>query len=77
MACAGDIQAIKEIADRIDGRAKIAIVGGEEDDAPVRTEIVWRVVDPREQLGPRYEAPRPGREDVPSNGAGRPAGWLD
>lgn len=33
----GDMQAIKEIAERLDGKVAQAIVGGDEDDAPVKT----------------------------------------
>lgn len=33
---AGDIAALKEIGDRIDGKVPQAIVGGSEDDAPIR-----------------------------------------
>lgn len=31
----GDVQSIKELADRLDGKVAQAIVGGDEDDAPV------------------------------------------
>ena len=31
----GDIQAIREVADRLDGKPKQAVVGGSEDDPPV------------------------------------------
>lgn len=33
---AGDVQAIKEIADRIDGKVPQGVIGGEEDDPPIR-----------------------------------------
>lgn len=35
-AAGGDVQAIKEVADRLDGKVAQAIVGGDEDDNPVR-----------------------------------------
>lgn len=42
----GDVQAIKEVADRLDGKAPQAIVGDDEHD-PLRIERVERViVDP-------------------------------
>lgn len=34
-AKAGDVQAIKEIADRLDGKVPQGIVGGDEDDSPI------------------------------------------
>jgi hypothetical protein len=42
-ASSGDLQAIKELADRIDGKVAQAIIGGEDGDPPVkitRIEIV-------------------------------------
>lgn len=41
-AMSGDVQAIKEIADRLDGKVPQAVVGGEEGDAPVQ--IVFKTV---------------------------------
>lgn len=41
-AKAGDINAIKEFGDRVEGKPKQAIVGGEEDDPPVNTSITIR-----------------------------------
>lgn len=43
----GDLQALKEFGDRMDGKPAQAIVGGDEGDNPVRTvsEIVIRAVD--------------------------------
>lgn len=35
-AMAGDLQAIKEIGDRIDGKVPQALVGGDDDSAPIR-----------------------------------------
>jgi hypothetical protein len=43
-ASEGDMQAIKEFADRIDGKVAQAIVGGDEDDNPIVTEIIIRGV---------------------------------
>lgn len=40
----GDIPAIKEIADRLDGKVAQAIIGGDEDDNPIVTEIIIRGV---------------------------------
>ena len=36
-AIAGDVQAIKEVADRLDGKVPQGVIGGDEDDAPIRT----------------------------------------
>lgn len=43
----GDLPALKEFGDRIDGKPAQAIVGGDEGDNPVRTlnEIIIRAVD--------------------------------
>ena len=43
-AMSGDVQAIKEVADRLDGKVAQAIVGGDEDDNPIVTEIIIRGV---------------------------------
>jgi hypothetical protein len=42
LAEAGDMQAIKEMADRLDGKAPQAIIGGDEEDGPVKLEITWQ-----------------------------------
>lgn len=44
----GDTPAIKEIGDRLDGKVAQAIVGGDDDDAPIRmiTEIRRTIVEP-------------------------------
>ena len=49
LAIAGDMQAIKEIADRMDGKPAQAIIGGDEDDPAVKVinEIRRCIVDPR------------------------------
>jgi hypothetical protein len=36
--------AAREIGDRLDGKAAQAIVGGDEDDAPVRLETIRRII---------------------------------
>lgn len=38
-AISGDVQAIKEVADRLDGKVPQGVIGGEEDDPPIVTEI--------------------------------------
>ena len=45
MAADGDIQAIKEIGDRLDGKPKQAIVGGDEGDQPLIVRIERIIVD--------------------------------
>lgn len=51
-AMAGDVQAIKEVADRIDGKVPQAVVGDDDSD-PLRiiTEIRRSIVDPRNSDG--------------------------
>ena len=41
-AISGDVQAIKEVADRLDGKVPQGIVGGDEGDNPIVHEIVIR-----------------------------------
>jgi len=43
-AMSGDVQAIKELGDRLDGKPAQAIVGGDDDDAPLRVEMIERVI---------------------------------
>jgi hypothetical protein len=44
---AGDVSAMKELGDRIDGKPAQAITGGDDDDSPLRLEVIKRViVDP-------------------------------
>jgi hypothetical protein len=45
----GDISALKELGDRLDGKPSQALVGGDEDDNPIRTitEIRTTIVDPK------------------------------
>lgn len=46
-ASSGDVPAIREIADRLDGKVPQAIIGGEEDDPPVQLALIERrIVDP-------------------------------
>lgn len=44
---AGDVSALKEIGDRLDGKVPQAHVGGEEGDNPIQVSVVQRsIVDP-------------------------------
>jgi hypothetical protein len=43
-ALGGDVQAIREIRDTVDGKPAQSIVGGDEDDAPIRLETIRRVI---------------------------------
>lgn len=47
-AISGDVQAIKEVADRLDGKVAQAVIGGEEGDAPIRHAIEMIIVDPKD-----------------------------
>lgn len=38
-AIAGDVQAIKEVADRLDGKVPQGVIGGEEGDAPIEINV--------------------------------------
>jgi hypothetical protein len=43
----GDVGAMREFGDRLDGKVAQAIIGGEGDDPPVQLEVIKRViVDP-------------------------------
>ena len=44
MAVEGDIQAIKETLDRVDGKSKQPIIGGDPDDAPILIQRIERVI---------------------------------
>lgn len=44
LALGGDKWAIDHIADRLDGKPKQSIIGGEEDDPPLRIQEVKRVI---------------------------------
>lgn len=47
-ASEGKMDAIKEIGDRMDGKVAQAVIGGDEDDAPIRLEsIIRKIVEPR------------------------------
>jgi hypothetical protein len=52
-AYGGDMQAIKEVADRMDGKVPQAVVGGDEDDNPVNVlhRIERVIVRPPDQNG--------------------------
>ena len=39
-AMGGDVQAIKEIADRLDGKVPQGVIGGDEDDNPLSIKVV-------------------------------------
>jgi len=41
-AIAGDVVAIKEVADRLDGKVPQGVIGGDEDDNPIVQEIIIR-----------------------------------
>ena len=45
-AAAGDVQAIKEVADRLDGKAT-QLIAGDEDAAPILHRLVREIVDPK------------------------------
>jgi hypothetical protein len=49
----GDVPALKEIGDRLDGKVAQAMIGGSADDPAIRviTEIRRSIVDPRHQDG--------------------------
>lgn len=38
----GDVQAIREVADRLDGKVAQAIIGGDDDDNPVQLALIER-----------------------------------
>jgi hypothetical protein len=38
-AISGDVQAIKEIADRLDGKVPQGVIGGDEGDAPIEINV--------------------------------------
>lgn len=39
-AQSGDVSALKEVGDRIDGKVPQAVIGGDEDDAPIQVALV-------------------------------------
>ena len=39
-AMSGDVQAIKEVADRLDGKVPQGVIGGDEDDPPVSVALI-------------------------------------
>jgi hypothetical protein len=44
LVAAGDLPALKEFGDRMDGKPAQAIIGGGEDDPPIRFEKIKRVI---------------------------------
>lgn len=38
----GDMQAIREIADRMDGKPAQAVIGGDDDDPEIKLQISWQ-----------------------------------
>jgi hypothetical protein len=47
-AIAGDVQAIREVADRLDGKPAQAIIGGDDDDNPISiSAVVRKIIDPK------------------------------
>lgn len=42
----GDVQAIKEIADRLDGKVPQGVIGGDDDDPPIVTKVIREIVRP-------------------------------
>lgn len=51
-AAEGDLMAAKEVMDRVDGKPKQAIVGGDDGDNPIRIqEIQRRIIDPANRDG--------------------------
>lgn len=45
-AMAGDVQAIKEVADRIDGKVPQGVIGGDDGDAPINAVMRIELVAP-------------------------------
>lgn len=51
-AMSGDVQAIKEVADRLDGKVPQGLIGGGEDDPPLTIQTIERkIVDPQSANG--------------------------
>lgn len=48
-ALTGDVQAIKEVADRLDGKVPQGIIGGDDGDEPIRHKIEMIIVDPSDK----------------------------
>lgn len=44
LVAAGDLGALKEFGDRMDGKPAQAIIGGDDEDAPIRIEQIERVI---------------------------------
>lgn len=45
-AQSGDVLAMKEVGDRLEGKVPQGIIGGDEDDPPILTEVRLTIVDP-------------------------------
>ena len=44
----GDVAAIREFGDRVDGKVAQALIGGDEDDAPIAIQaVVRKIIDPQ------------------------------
>lgn len=43
-ASEGDVAAIREVADRLDGKVAQGIIGGDDDDAPVQIQTIERII---------------------------------
>ncbi|MDP3937734.1 MAG: hypothetical protein Q8R92_06320 [Deltaproteobacteria bacterium] len=54
-ALTGDVPAIKEVADRLDGKVPQGVIGGEEDDAPLRVQLIELVAGVRSPGSPPAE----------------------
>jgi hypothetical protein len=51
-AMGGDVQAIKEVADRLDGKVPQGLIGGDENDPPVAVQMLeLRAVYPKADAG--------------------------
>jgi hypothetical protein len=62
-ALSGDMPAIKELADRLDGKVAQPMTGGDEGDEPIRVEQVTRVIcDPKDQHSAGVQAAIEGSE---------------
>jgi hypothetical protein len=46
LASTGDIAALKEVGDRLDGRPAQAIVGGDDGDSPIQVETLVKYIAP-------------------------------
>lgn len=59
-AADGDVAAIKEIGDRLDGKVPQGIIGGDDDDPAVKVEHIQRtIVDPKNAGNPDRKGSAP------------------